>query len=307
MRLIKKNIFVFTIVIFALFINGCDDKVKQENTEAYSKTVKIKKTTYIFGVHPLLNSKKLFEVYQPMVDKINENLNDINIKLESSVNYAAFNKKMISGHFDFALPNPYQTIESLKYGYEVFGKMGDDQNFRGIILVRKDSGITKITDLIGKTVSYPAPTALAATMMPQYYLQTNGVDINKDITNQYVGTHGSSIMNVYLNNSIASATWPLAWKSYIKEHPNVAEEVEVKWQTEQLINNGLIVKKGTPKEVLKTFENVTFNLHNSEDGKKIISLMEISKYEKASNETFEVVNEFLDKFKNTVRPLDIGK
>jgi len=304
---IKKSILVSIIIILAFFINGCNDKENQENTEVYSKTQNIKKTTYIFGIHPLLNSKKLFEVYQPMVDKINENLNDASIKLESSVNYAAFNKKMISGHFDFALPNPYQTIESLKYGYDVFGKMGDDQNFRGIILVRKDSKITKITDLIGKTVSYPAPTALAATMMPQYYLQTHGIDINKDITNQYVGTHGSSIMNVYLNNSIASATWPLAWKSYMKENPEVAEEVEIKWQTEQLINNGLIVKKGTPKEVLEVFENVTFNLHNSKDGQQIISLMEISKYEKASNATFEIVNEFLEKFKNTVRPLDIGR
>ena len=146
MKSIKKSILVFSVIIVALFINGCNDKDKQEDTEVYSKTAEIKKTTYIFGIHPLLNSKKLFEVYQPMVDKINKSLNGVSIKLESSINYAAFNKKMIAGHFDFALPNPYQTIESLKYGYDVFGKMGDDQNFRGIILVRKDSKIEKITD-----------------------------------------------------------------------------------------------------------------------------------------------------------------
>ena len=305
MKLFQNRTLHFIIILLAFFIIGCDDK-QNNSTEEYSKVLEKEKTTYIFGIHPLLNSKKLFEVYQPLVDKINKNLKDATIKIESSVNYESFNKKMIEGHFDFALPNPYQTIESLKYGYEVFGKMGDDQNFRGIILVRKDSNITKITDLIGKTISYPAPTALAATMMPQYYLQTHGVDINKDITNQYVGTHGSSIMNVYLGNSIASATWPLAWQSYIKENPEVEKEVEIRWQTQQLINNGLIVKKGTPIKVLKVFEDVIFNLQNNEEGKKILEVMEISKYEKANNDTFEIVNDFLDKFKKTVRPLDIG-
>ncbi len=40
--------------------------------------------------------------------------------------------------------------------------MSDDNNFRGIILVRKDSGIKKLTDLKGKAESFPTPTALAA-------------------------------------------------------------------------------------------------------------------------------------------------
>ncbi|MEZ4694041.1 MAG: PhnD/SsuA/transferrin family substrate-binding protein [Aliarcobacter sp.] len=50
---------------------------------------------------------------------------------------------------------------------KVFAKMGDDENFRGIFLVRKDSGIKNFEDLKGKKISYPAPTALAATILPQ--------------------------------------------------------------------------------------------------------------------------------------------
>ena len=298
---INKIIFLLLMII----LSGCGDKKEMKEKEVLSDAPIVKTKTYIFGVHPLLNSKKLFEVYQPLVDVINKNMKNAKIKLESSISYASFNEKMIAGHFDFALPNPYQTITSLKYGYEVFGKMGDDMNFRGIILLRKDSKIKKVTDLIGKTVSYPAPTALAATMMPQYYLQTHGLDINKDIKNQYVGTHASSILNVYLGKSEASATWPLAWKSYIKDNPKIADEVEIKWQTEKLINNGLIVKIGTEKEITKTFSDVIFNLQNTETGRKILEPMEISKYEKATNDTFNIVTKFLNKFKTKVRPLDI--
>ena len=305
MSIIKSNNIIVALVTLIVLFTGCFNEKEKIVEEQFIEKQTTNMNTYIFGIHPLLNSKKLFEVYQPLVDEINKNMKNSKIILESSRNYASFNKKMIAGHFDFALPNPYQTITSLNYGYKVFGKMGDDSSFRGIILLRKDSKIKKVSDLKGKVVAYPAPTALAATMMPQYYLQTHGLDINKDITNKYVGTHASSIMNVYLKKSTASATWPLAWKSYIKENPQIANEVEIRWQTKELINNGLIVKLKTPQDIVDIFSNVIFNLQNTKKGKKILEPMEISKYEKATNKTFEIVTVFLDKFKNTVRPLDI--
>ena len=37
---------------------------------------------------------------------------------------------------------------------------------------------------------------LAATMMPQYYLHTHGIDVNRDVETRYVGSQESSILNV---------------------------------------------------------------------------------------------------------------
>ncbi len=174
---------------------------------------------YLVGIHPLHNPKRLFEVYGPIIDRINLAMPDVILKLEASRNYEEFDKKLYSGHFDLAMPNPYQTIRALAHGYRVFGKMGDDDDFRGIILVRKDSGIQKVTDLKGKVVAYPAATALAATMMPQQYLQNHGLNINTDIENRYVGSQESSIMNVLLGHVAAAATWPVPWKIFVAEHP----------------------------------------------------------------------------------------
>jgi len=41
------------------------------------------------------------------------------------------------------MAQPYRPCV-LKHGYRIFGKMGDDQDFRGIILVRKDGGIRTV-------------------------------------------------------------------------------------------------------------------------------------------------------------------
>jgi len=290
---------LITLIIFSL--TSCVNNEENKYEPKYSnKPIELNKT-YVLGVHPLHNPKRLFEVYQPLVDYINKKIPSITLKLEASRNYATYNEKLFSQKFDFSLPNPYQTVKSLDYGYEVFGKMGNDELFSGVIIVRKDSKIKKVSDLKGKVVAYPAPTALAATMMPQYYLYENGIDIKKDITNNYVGSQESSIMNVYLEKSQASSTWPLAWNGFKKLKPKIAKELKIIWKTKPLVNNGLVVKKGTPEELTKNISNILFSLHKSSEGKKILEAMGIDYYEKADEKTFEVVINFLETFEKNVR------
>lgn len=259
---------------------------------------------YIVGIHPLHNPKRLFEVYGPLISYIESNLPGTRLKLEASRNYEEFDKKLYSGHFDFAMPNPYQTVRSLKHGYRVFGKMGDDENFRGIILVRKDSGIRKVTDLKGKKVAYPAATALAATMMPQYYLHTHGIDVNRDIENLYVGSQESSIMNVLRGHVAAGATWPIPWITFTQEHPELADQLEVKWQTGTLPNNGWVVHKGVSPELTAKFAALLLGLNESAQGREMLARLPISKFEPATDKTYQPVQDYLKVFSASVRHIE---
>jgi phosphonate transport system substrate-binding protein len=294
----------FLLMFLAIFFSGCQKK-EAEEYEPYSsdQPLFMKKNVYILGVHPLHNPKRLFQVYQPMLDYVNERLDDSELRLEASRDYASYDKKLFSRHFHFALPNPYQTVIATKYGYKIFGKMGDDINFRGIILVRKDSGIQNVSDLKGKIISYPAPTALAATMMPQWFFHTHGLDVNHDIVNSYVGSQESSIMNVYLGESAAASTWPPPWEAFIKERPEVEKEVMIKWQTSSLPNNGLVVRDDVPKELVEKVSKIIFSLDKTTQGRKILSAMELSHYEKADDSTYNSVREFIKKFEKEIRPI----
>jgi len=202
------------------------------------------------------------------------------------------------------MPNPYQTVQSLKHGYRVFAKMADDEDFRGIILVRRDSGINSVADLKGKAVSYPAPTALAATMMPQYYLHTHGIDVNRDIENRYVGSQESSIINVLRGHVAAGATWPVPWKLFSAEKPRLAEQLEVKWQTEPLQNNGWVVRKDLPSDITEKFTAVLLSLNQHQQGRELLARVPVSRFEAANDASYGPVQDFLKTFSNTVRPLD---
>jgi phosphonate transport system substrate-binding protein len=280
----------------------------QAEDDVYQPTFSPKKTPqlieYVVGIHPLHNPQRLMEVYGPLVDYFNKHLPSAHFHLEASRNYEEFEKKLYAGHFAFAMPNPYQTLQSLKYGYHIFGKMADDEFFTGIILVRKDSDIKEVTDLKGKVISYPAPTALAATMMPQYFLHSHGLDVNRDIENRYVGSQESSIMAVLRGHVAAGATWPVPWKAFEAQYPEYAKQLEVKWETEPLLNNGWVVRKDIPAPLVEQFSRLLFNLHHSDEGKVILARLPISHFEAATDETYRPVREFLEKFSKTVRKVD---
>lgn len=295
----KRWICMFTILLLA----GCS-KQEESYQPGFSEQAAVGMREYIVGIHPLHNPERLFEVYGPIVAHIEANIPGAHFRLETSRNYEEFDKKLDSGHFDFAMPNPYQTVRSLRHGYRVFGKMGDDENFRGIILVRKDSGIRKVADLKGKKIAFPAPTALAATMMPQYYLHTHGIDVNRDIESLYVGSQESAIMNVVRGHAAAGATWPIPWKTFGQEHPELAGQLEVKWQTETLPNNGWVVRKDVQPALAAQFAALLFSLNQNEKGRAMLARLPISKFEAATDTTYRPVLEYLKTFSATVRHIE---
>ncbi|MDH5395780.1 MAG: phosphate/phosphite/phosphonate ABC transporter substrate-binding protein, partial [Gammaproteobacteria bacterium] len=144
--------------------------------------------------------------------------------------------------------------------------------------------------------------ALAATMMPQYFLQKHGLNVMQDINIRYVGSQESSIMNVMLGNTRAGATWPPPWRAFIKERPELAKDLMVVWETPYLVNNGLVVRDDVDSNMVIKIERLLFMLHENKEGKAMLNKMELSKFEAANNDTYKPVETFLALFNKEVRP-----
>lgn len=283
---------------------ACARSGSGEGGPRYSRDPVDPRPEYVFAVHPLHNPARLFAVYGPILDRIRTECPDLRFRLEASKDYDAFEAKLEARKVHFALPNPYQTIRCQAAGYRIFGKMGDDHNFRGIILVRRDGGIGSVQDLKGRSIGYPAPTALAATLMPQYFLQTHGLDVARDTRSVYVGTQESVIMNVYLGLTDAGATWPVPWLKFLEEHPREAAMLVIKWRTGTLPNNGLVVRDDVPEAVARRVERILFSLHQDPEGRRLLSRIPLSRFEPATAATYAPVQVFMKRFNAKVRPME---
>jgi phosphonate transport system substrate-binding protein len=259
---------------------------------------------YRLAVHPLFNPAKLIQVYQPLVDYLNKRMQGAHLVLEASRGYAEFEEKYRARKPAFILPNPWQTLQAMKVGYHVRAMAGEPQDFKGLFIVRKDSGLTQPADLKGKSVSYPSPTALAACIMPQYFLQHHGIKVKTDIENRYVGSQESSIMNTYLKLAAAGATWPPPWRAFQKDFPMEAAELKVLWETEPLINNSFMVRNDVPAQVTEQVRVLLLGLKETPEGKAILDKMETARFLPAKDLDYGVVRRFIVRFEREVRPVE---
>ncbi|MEZ4694040.1 MAG: PhnD/SsuA/transferrin family substrate-binding protein [Aliarcobacter sp.] len=75
-------------------------------------------------------------------------------------------------------------------------------------------------------------------------------------------------MNVYLKQSDIAATWPPPWETFIKQRPEIANEVEIIWQTKNLPNNSLVVRDDISEELISEISllfTITFKMKKEKD------------------------------------------
>lgn len=303
-----KTLSAFFVPLFALLLGGCEPPPADKPLQYSPAPAGMSAPLYRFAVHPLHNPQLLAEAYQPLVDHLNQQLIkariEAKIELEASRDYQAYEEKFRARSPDILLPNPWQTLQAMKVGYRVIAMAGDADDFKGIFIVRKDSGIKTPADLKGKTVSYPSPTALAACIMPQYYLHKNGIDLNRDIQNAYVGSQESSIMNAYLGQSAAGATWPPPWRLFQRDHPAEAAQLEVIWETPPLMNNSVMLRDDVPVTVGEVIRKSLVDLPQTPAGQKILAGMSTARFHAADDASYAKVRDYIATFERAVRPVE---
>ena len=295
-----KGLKVAWLVLLSVFLVACQNEQSANQIEFSDQPALQGEEIYILGVHPLHNPTKLVSVYGPLADYLSQHLPGIEVRIEASRDYPSYDDKIERQAFHLSLPNPFQTINSFAQNYEVINQVGEQSLFKGLILVRKDSPIKDVSDLKGQKIAYPAPTALAATMMPQYFLKTQGLKLEETQT-MYVGSQESSIMNVYFKHTQASATWPVPWLDLQKNQPEIAEQLRVAWETETLPNNSFMYHKDkVPKPIALKIQGLLADLHNHQTGRALLEAMNVSRIFVADNATYEPVKGFITKFRQEI-------
>jgi phosphate/phosphite/phosphonate ABC transporter binding protein len=137
------------------------------------------------GTLPRLSAAELQTMFAPLVDYLARETGE-KVTLVIPRDFDAFKDEVKAGHMDVGFANPLiyvqakekTNIEPLALSSEV--KSGT--RFRGVIIVRKDSGINKVQDLKGKKFVFVDNDSAAGYIFQMLLLSKAGFDVNKDIT-----------------------------------------------------------------------------------------------------------------------------
>jgi phosphonate transport system substrate-binding protein len=157
--------------------------------------------------------------------------------------------------------------------------------------VPKDSPIQDIRELDGKSVAFPAPNALGASLLMRAELETvHGVKVKP----LYVQTHSSVYLNVILNKAAAGGGVLSTLKGQKKE---IQDRLRVFYQTRAMAPHPLTAHPRVPREHREAVRQALLEMTASEEGRTLLKKIPMLEAIAANPKDYRVLKDWgLERF-----------
>lgn len=156
----------------------------------------------------------------------------------------------------------------------------EDTKFRSVFITKKNSGITKLTDLKGKQVSFGSQSSTSGHLMPRTYLLEAGIEPERDFKRTaYSGAHDATIASVVSGRVDAAALDMTVWQKFVNDKKVDTNVVDVFYTTPPYFNYNWSVHADMPQALRDKIAAALFALDmNTPEGKEILTLNRATKY-----------------------------
>jgi phosphonate transport system substrate-binding protein len=144
--------------------------------------------------------------------------------------------------------------------------------YNGQIIVRADSGISRVSQLGGRTFARPDPLSTSGWIIPMLTMRAAGIDPESDLDEIVdAGSHDSVVAAVYNGDVDAGATYVDARSRIEKDHPDVMEKIIVIEVTTDIPNDGVQFSPVLSDELRESIVNALLEIAETEEGKDALN------------------------------------
>jgi len=246
--LIKFRLSIFSMILFLVSspIHGKDDK-----------------TVFSFGVVPQQSATKITRLWTPIIDYLSSK-SGYKLEISTANNIPEFERRLAAGLYDFAYMNPYHfTVFHDNPGYQAIARQ-KNKSIRGIIVVRKDSPIKTLEDLMGETLAFPSPAAFAASILTRGNLMEVGIDFNP----VYVSSHDS----VYL--AVSRGFYPAGGgvvRTLNNADERIREQLRVLWKSVPYTSHAIAALVHTSSTVVDAVLTAMLEMRKDPQGQQLLN------------------------------------
>ena len=237
---------------------------------------------YTISVVPQFEQRKLYAVWKPIVEDL-ERRTRLHFRLVTTLTIQDFHKAYARGEFDLVYVNPYNIVRFHDtQGY--IPLVADKVPLRGIIVVRKDGPIQTIADLNGKTVAFPSPHALGASLLVRSDLeQVHHIRV----TPLYVTTHSS----VYLHVAKGLATAGGGVEKTLQEQDEaIRAQLQVIFTTRSCPSHPIAAHPRVPPEVREKVREALLAMGETREGKEMLAKIPVTQFVPVTYDDYTIMN-----------------
>lgn len=156
----------------------------------------------------------------------------------------------------------------------------EDTVFKSVFIAAKDSGINKLEDLKGKTLSFGSQSSTSGHLMPRSYLLAAGINPDKDLKRiSFSGAHDATIAAVASGKVDAGALNISVWQKFVDEKRVDPSAVKVIYTTPPYFDYNWTVHADMPAPLREKIAQAFLDLNAATpQGAEILKLQRAAKF-----------------------------
>ena len=229
----------------------------------------------LIGIIPEQNIFRQLDRYDPLAEYLSEKIGT-RIKLIIIPVFGNIVKNFDSAGMDGAfLESLTYALAHTKLGVEVLARPEDlngSSTYRGLIFVRKDSGIKTVRDIRGKTFAFVDKASTAGYLHPLVFLREHGITDYRHYLKEiyYTGTYEDSIYDVLNRKADIGATKDTVYERLANKDPRIKDELFILARSPDFPENGFAVRKTLDSSIKKALKDALLTMHNDPAGKNVL-------------------------------------
>jgi phosphonate transport system substrate-binding protein len=149
---------------------------------------------YDFGVLPQVATAKLAETWVPFLERLSE-ASGVKLRFVTAPTISEFGARANTGAYAFYYHNTLAYVQHEQL-YTPFAREVGAKTV-GVLVVAKQSKLSKLADLKGATVAIPSAGSFGAAVLPLFAIQQEGgLDLQKDVKVVVSGSHEAGYQSV---------------------------------------------------------------------------------------------------------------
>ncbi|HET7793581.1 MAG TPA: putative selenate ABC transporter substrate-binding protein, partial [Rhizobacter sp.] len=156
----------------------------------------------------------------------------------------------------------------------------EDTRFRSVFITDAKSGIHKLEDLKGRTLSFGSASSTSGHLMPRSFLLAAKINPDTDLKRiNFSGAHDATIAAVASGKVDAGALNISVWEKFVAEKKVDTEQVKVFYTTPAYYDYNWTVHSAMPAELRNKLQQAFLALDaNTPQGKEILALQRATRF-----------------------------
>lgn len=276
--------FVFGFVLALMTLSCVTPSMAGQNQNDWPEKIRV-------GFIPTEGNADIKKRFQPLTEHL-QNILGVEVEAFSASDYAGIITAMSHKHIDFAYFGPKSYTEAAeKAGAQALVlELNKERNpgYNGIIIVRKDSDMKKLSDIKGRVFAFTDPNSTSGYLVPNvlFARELNVKPKNYFKQVKFSGSHGASILAVKNGAVEVAATNNIDLDRMIEKGQASMNDFRILWTSELIPGAPMAARQDLPESLKAAFAGAMLMFNKDKAG---LNKLQNGGYQFTDDSTYDII------------------